>query len=111
MHLIAHAPALPLPVYGYAWSHGMDCIAAEASQYIMPLASYSTAEIKLIPTVEAYHRLVRLQDLRLKVLRTLLLEEDIFPHGIPYMPRSSSTTPLTFRCPQQDTEHVLHMNV
>lgn len=88
VHLIAHAPALPLPVYGYAWSHGMDCIAAEASQYIMPLASYSTAEIKLIPTVEAYHRLVRLQDLRLKVLRTLLLEEDIFPHGMPYMPRS-----------------------
>jgi hypothetical protein len=83
VHLMAHAPAFPLPVYGYACMHSMDCIAAEASQYIMPLASYSTAEIKLIPTVEAYHKLVRLQDLRLNVLRTLLLEEDIFPHGMP----------------------------
>jgi len=81
VHLIAHAPAFPLPVYGFACTHGMDYIASEASQYLMPLASYRAAEIKLIPTVEACHKIVRLQGLRLKVLRTLLLEEDIFPHG------------------------------
>jgi hypothetical protein len=82
IHLFAHAPLHPLPVYGFAYSHDLDFIASEASQYLMPLASYSTAEIKHIPTVEAYHKVVRLQDLRLKILRTLLLEEDIFPHGM-----------------------------
>jgi hypothetical protein len=82
VHLIAHAPAFPLPVYGFACSHGMDYIASEATQYLMPIASYREAEIKDIPTVEAYHKIVSLQDLRLNVLRTLLLEEDIFPHGL-----------------------------
>jgi len=82
VHLIAHAPAYPLAVYGFVCRHGMDYIASEASQYLMPLASYRAAEIEDIPTVEAYHKIVRLQDLRLKVLRTLLLEEDIFPHGV-----------------------------
>ena len=81
VHLIAHAPAFPLLVYGFACSNGLDYIASEASQYLMPLASYRAAEIKLIPNVEACHKIVRLQDLRLKVLRKLLLEEDIFPHG------------------------------
>lgn len=81
-HLFAHAPSFPIPVYGFACCHGMDYIASEASQYMMPLASYRAAEIaQLIPTVEAYHKIVRLQDLRLKVLRNLLLEEDIFPYG------------------------------
>ena len=92
VHLIANAPAFPLPVYGFACSHGMDYIASEASQYLMPLASYCAAEIKLIPTVEACHKIVRLQDLRLKVLRTLLLEEDIFPHGMLCMQSGRGST-------------------
>lgn len=80
-HLIAHAVAYPLEVYGFATLHGMEKIASHTSQFVMPLASYSYDEISLIPNVVAYHRLVRLQDLRRKALRNLILEEDIFPHG------------------------------
>jgi len=47
----------------------------------VPVASYSYDEISFIPNVVAYHNLVRLQDLRRKSLRNLILEEDIFPHG------------------------------
>ena len=80
-HLIAHAVAHPLEVYGFATLHGMDQVASHTSQYVMPVASYSYDEINLIPNVVAYHKLVRLQDLRRKALRNLILEEDIFPHG------------------------------
>jgi hypothetical protein len=80
--LLAHAPAHPLQVYGFATLQRLDRIAAEASQYLMPLASYRLDEIKNIPSIEAYHKLVRLQDLRVKALRTLVLGEDIFPHGM-----------------------------
>lgn len=80
-HLIAHAVAHPLEVYGFATLHGMEQIASHASQYVMPVASYSYDEINLIPNVVAYHKLVRLQDFRRKALRNLILEEDIFPHG------------------------------
>ena len=80
-HLIAHAVAYPLEVYGFATRYGMEKIASHTSQYVMPVASYSYDEISLIPNVVAYHKLVRLQDLRRKALRNLILEEDIFPHG------------------------------
>jgi hypothetical protein len=80
-HLIAHAVAYPLEVYGFATLHGMEKIASHTSQYVMPVASYSYDEINLIPNVVAYHKLVRLQDLRRKALRNLILEEEIFPHG------------------------------
>jgi len=80
-HLVAHAVAHPLEVYGFATLHGMGQIASHASQYVMPVASYSYNEINLIPNVVAYHKLVRLQDFRRKALRNLILEEDIFPHG------------------------------
>ena len=80
-HLIAHEVAYPLEVYGFATLHGMEKIASHTSQYVMPVASYSYDEINLIPNVVAYHKLVRLQDLRRKALRNLILEEEIFPHG------------------------------
>jgi len=80
-HLIAHAVAYPLEVYGFATLHGMEKIASHTSQYVMPVATYTYDEISLIPNVVAYHKLVRLQDLRRKALRNLILEEDIFPHG------------------------------
>jgi len=83
VHLLAHAPAYPIKVYGYAWSHKLEKIASKASQYLMPIASYGRDDIGHIPSVEAYHRIVRLQDLRVKELRNLVLSEDIFPHG-PY---------------------------
>jgi len=80
-HLVAHAVAHPLEVYSFATLHGMERVASHTSQYVMPVASYSYDEINLIPNVVAYHKLVRLQDLRRKALRNLILEEDIFPHG------------------------------
>ncbi|TFK41355.1 hypothetical protein BDQ12DRAFT_437031 [Crucibulum laeve] len=79
--LLANVPTHPLQVYGFATLHGMDRIASEATQYLRPMASYRLSDIKLIPTVEAYHKVVRLQDLRVKTLRELVLSEDIFPHG------------------------------
>ncbi|KAF4623965.1 hypothetical protein D9613_001631 [Agrocybe pediades] len=81
MHLRANARAYPLEVYGFATLHNMEWEASEASQYILPLASYRFEEIKLIPNVVAYHKLVRLQDFRVKAFRDLLLGEEIFPHG------------------------------
>ena len=80
-HLVAHAVAHPLEVYGFASLHGMERVASYASQYVLPVASYSFNEISLIPNVVAYHKLVRLQDFRRKELRNLLLGEEIFPHG------------------------------
>jgi len=80
-HLVAHAVAHPLEVYGFATLQGMERVASHASQYVLPVASYSLGEINLIPNVVAYHKLVRLQDLRRKALRDLLLGEEIFPHG------------------------------
>ena len=80
-HLIAHAVAHPLEVYGFATLHGMEKVASHTSQYVMPVASYSYDEISLIPNVVAYHKLVRLQDLRRMALRNLIFEEDIFPFG------------------------------
>ncbi|PFH49231.1 hypothetical protein AMATHDRAFT_148184 [Amanita thiersii Skay4041] len=80
-HIAAHVATDPLQVYGFATLHGMDHIASKASQYLMPLASYRTDEVKIIPSVEAYHNLIRLQDLRAKTLKTFLLSEELFPHG------------------------------
>ncbi|KAK2462064.1 hypothetical protein APHAL10511_006527 [Amanita phalloides] len=81
LHVNAHAATDPLQVYSFATLHDKDQIASEASQYLMPLASYRSDEIKVIPSVEAYHKLVRLQHIRLKSLKAILLSEDIFPHG------------------------------
>lgn len=85
VHLEAHAPAHPLQVYSFATLHDMDRIASEASQYVMPMASYRLDEVKVIPSVQAYHKIVRLQDFRVRALRELLLAEEIFPHGKYYL--------------------------
>ncbi|KAG6832234.1 hypothetical protein H0H92_004199 [Tricholoma furcatifolium] len=79
-HLIAHAPTFPLPVYGFATLHKLDKVASQASQYLLPLASYTEEEVAVVP-IAAYHKVVRLQALRLKALRDIVLGEDIFPHG------------------------------
>ncbi|KAF9535530.1 hypothetical protein CPB83DRAFT_841924 [Crepidotus variabilis] len=81
VHLLAHAPAHSLEVYGFASLHGMEWEVSGASQYVLPMASYRFEEVKVIPTVAAYHNLVRLQDFRVKALRDLLLGEELFPHG------------------------------
>jgi len=80
-HLDAHARTDGLDVYGFASLHSLEWEACTASQYVLPLASYRFEEIKVIPSVIAYHKLVRLQDFRVKALRDLLLGEELFPHG------------------------------
>lgn len=80
-HLEAHAAAHGLEVYGFASANEFEWEASTASQYILPLASYRFDEIKVIPNVVAYHKIVRLQDFRVKALRDLLLGEELFPHG------------------------------
>lgn len=82
-HLLAHAPMAPVRVYGLALLYNMSTVASEASQYLQPIATYSSEEIKEIPTVQAYHDVAQLQDFRVKALRSLLLTEDVFPHGAP----------------------------
>ncbi|KAJ2920273.1 hypothetical protein MD484_g107, partial [Candolleomyces efflorescens] len=81
-HLLAHAPTNGLRVYAFAVANEMPEIANIASQYVLPMAHYTLKEAKCVPTVAAYHNIVRLQDFRVQALRDLLLKEDIFPHGV-----------------------------
>ena len=82
-HLAAYTSTYPLRVYGLAVGLGLDKIAAKASMYLLhpPLASYSTEEMRVIPTAEAYHKLVLLHDFRIRRLKEILIEAEIFPHG------------------------------
>ncbi|GLB36409.1 hypothetical protein LshimejAT787_0306970 [Lyophyllum shimeji] len=92
VHLLAHASTFPLQVYGFATAQGIDYVANEASQYLMPLASYRPHEIALIPDVLAYHKLVQLQAARVKALRDLVIGEEIFPHGYGACPSHQQET-------------------
>lgn len=80
-HLAAYAPTYPLRVYGMAVALGLDALAAQASTFLLhpPLAAYTTAEVSVVPTAAAYHRLVLLHDHRIRRLRELLAGEPIFP--------------------------------
>lgn len=82
-HLAAYVSMYPLRVYGYATQLGLDELAGEASMYLLhpPLSTYTAQDISVIPTAEAYHRLVLLHNHRTTRLRVLLMEEAIFPHG------------------------------
>ena len=82
-HLFANASVLPLEVYAFATRNGLGDVAAEASAYLLhpPLSTYSKDEIALIPSVSAYHDLVRLHSYRIQQLKAVLLREDIFPFG------------------------------
>jgi hypothetical protein len=81
-HIGAHVTTQPLEVYGLATSLGLDELASDASEYLLhpPLASYSLSEIKVVPTVQALHQLVRLQALREAKLKDMLQGEMVFPH-------------------------------
>jgi hypothetical protein len=83
LHVQANASTNPLPVYAYATAHNLPKIAAEASAHLLhpPLSSYTKEDIQIIPTVTAYHELLRLHEYRKYKLRDILLNEDIFPHG------------------------------
>jgi len=93
-HLLAHAPAYPLQVYGFATLHDMPIVASKASQFLLPLASYTLEDVKVIPSVEAYHKIIRLQDYRTKGLRKTLLGETLFPHGYGLCPSHHQTAEL-----------------
>ncbi|KAJ6519475.1 hypothetical protein C8R45DRAFT_23142 [Mycena sanguinolenta] len=81
-HLLAHAPTDGLTVYGLSLTLGaMPYVAAESSQYILPLAWYTPEEAKIVPTVSAYHDVLCLQAFRVKALKDILLHEELFPHG------------------------------
>ncbi|KAJ7293249.1 hypothetical protein C8J57DRAFT_1268508 [Mycena rebaudengoi] len=81
-HLLANAPLAPLQVYGFAVAFGdMPRVVSQSSQYVLPVAWYSSEDIKAIPTVEDYHNLVVLQAFRVRALQDILLREDLFPHG------------------------------
>ncbi|THH02503.1 hypothetical protein EW026_g381 [Hermanssonia centrifuga] len=73
----------PLRVYGYASELGLDKVAAKASTHLLhpPLTSYSTEEMKAIPTAEAYHKLALLHEFRTRKIRETLMNEEVFPHG------------------------------
>ncbi|KAG1757325.1 hypothetical protein EDB19DRAFT_1623384 [Suillus lakei] len=83
LHVQANAATNPLLVYAYATTHNLPKIAAEASAHLLhpPLSSYPKEDIQIIPTVTAYHELLRLHEYRKYRLRDILLNEDIFPHG------------------------------
>jgi hypothetical protein len=83
LHVQANASTNPLPVYAYATAHNLPKIAAEASAHLLhpPLSSYTKEDIQIIPTVTAYHELLRLHEYRKYKLRDILLNEYIFPHG------------------------------
>lgn len=83
LHVQANASTNPLPVYAYATARNLPKIAAEASAHLLhpPLSSYTKEDIQVIPTVAAYHELLRLHEYRKSRLRDILLNEDIFPHG------------------------------
>ncbi|KAN0100822.1 hypothetical protein V8E55_000806 [Tylopilus felleus] len=82
-HLFANAATHPLEVYAFATSNQIDDVAAEASAYLLhpPLFTYPKDRIELIPSVSAYHDLVRLHGYRIQQLKAILLQEDIFPFG------------------------------
>ncbi|KAF7320006.1 RNA-binding protein lark [Mycena kentingensis (nom. inval.)] len=80
MHLIANAPEHALEVYALASRFEMARAAAESSQHVLPLASYTAKELESIPTAVAYHRLHQLQVHRETAFRSILLRKELFPH-------------------------------
>ncbi|KAI9572748.1 hypothetical protein HD554DRAFT_2014347 [Boletus coccyginus] len=81
-HLFANASIHPLEVYAFATRNRIDGVAAEASAFLLhPLSTYPKERITLIPSVSAYHDLVRLHSYRIQQLKAVLLREDVFPFG------------------------------
>jgi hypothetical protein len=79
----AHVPAYPLEVYAFATMRGLRPLAIEASKHLLHprISVYSPKDISILPSPEAWHKLVLLHDIRIRGLRDILLGEDIFPHG------------------------------
>ncbi|KAL5534585.1 hypothetical protein ACEPAG_1048 [Sanghuangporus baumii] len=82
-HLLAQASIAPLLVYGLATQYSLPEIADDASKFLAltPLERYSLEDIKIVPSAEAYHKLLQLQSYRKRRIKELLMNEDLFPHG------------------------------
>ncbi|KAL5495610.1 hypothetical protein ACEPAI_1073 [Sanghuangporus weigelae] len=82
-HLLVQACIAPLLVYGLATQYSLPEIADEASKFLAftPLETYSLEDIKIIPSAEAYHKLLQLQSYRKRRIKELLMNEDLFPYG------------------------------
>ncbi|EIN13604.1 hypothetical protein PUNSTDRAFT_56906 [Punctularia strigosozonata HHB-11173 SS5] len=87
-HLAAYSASFPLQVYGHAVRMGWRSVAADASEFLLhPLTTYSAEDVAIIPTADAYHQLVVLQETRRKALKQFLLGEELFPHGYGFCTR------------------------
>lgn len=93
-HLAAYTSTHPLRVYGYATSLNLDDVAARASTFLLdpPLSSHTPQDINVIPSAQAYHRLVQLHEYRRKKLTEMVMGEEIFPHGYGKCPRHGTKT-------------------
>lgn len=82
-HLLAQASIAPLLVYGLACQYSLAEIADKASKFLVftPLERYGFDDVKVIPTAEAYHKLLQLQSYRKQRIKGLLMNEELFPHG------------------------------
>ena len=82
-HMSAHVSTYPLQIYAFAMGRGLQSLAIDASKHLLHprLSAYSSKDIKIIPSPEAWQRLVLLHDVRIRGLRGILLGEEIFPHG------------------------------
>ena len=109
-HLFAYASTYPLQVYGLAVGMGLDRIAAETSQYLLrpPLTTYATEQIKVIPTAEAYHRLVLLHEYRIQRLSALLMEEQIFPQRYGECSKHASRTESLWDTKRKQVVNQIH---
>jgi hypothetical protein len=93
-HMSSHASAHPLEIYAFATGRGLQSLAIDASKHLLHprLSAYSPKDIKIIPSPEAWQRLVLLHDVRIRGLREILLGEEIFPHGYGTCPSHKDKT-------------------
>jgi len=82
-HMASYVSVYPLHIYAFASRRGFQSLAINASKRLLHprLASYSPKDIEMIPSPEAWHKIVLLHDVRIRGLRKILLGEEIFPHG------------------------------
>lgn len=92
-HLAAHVATEPLFVYGRATQYGLPEIADEASTHLMATRFHTlTAEqLRIIPTAEAYHKLILLQKYRQARIREHLMNSELFPFGYGVCPIHAKT--------------------
>jgi hypothetical protein len=82
-HMSSHVSVYPLEVYAFAMGRCLQSLAVDASKYLLHprLSAYSPKDIEIIPSPEAWQKLVLLHDIRIRGLREILQGEEIFPHG------------------------------